>query len=45
MPDTVMIEKAELKNQILRWMSEIEEAIQLIDKNVEEEPYTSLRRH
>jgi hypothetical protein len=41
MSDPIMIEKAEL-NQILRWMSDIEEAVQLIDKNVEEEPYVCL---
>jgi hypothetical protein len=41
MPDPMMIEKAEL-DQILRWLSDIEEAVQHIDKNVEEEPYTCL---
>ena len=35
MPDAIMIEKAEL-NQILRWMGEIEEAVQSIDKNTDD---------
>jgi hypothetical protein len=30
MPDTTMIEKAEL-NQILRWLGDIEELVQSID--------------
>jgi len=35
MPDTLMIEKTEL-DQILRWLSDIEEAVQSIDKNTDD---------
>ena len=35
MPDTTIIEKAEL-NQILRWIGDIEEAVQSIDKNTDD---------
>jgi hypothetical protein len=35
MTDTTMIDKAEL-NQLLRWLSDIEEAIQSIDKETED---------
>jgi hypothetical protein len=35
MTDPAMIEKAEL-NQILRWLSDIEEAVQSIDKETED---------
>jgi hypothetical protein len=35
MPNTTMIEKAEL-DQILLWLTDIEEAIQSIDKNTDD---------
>jgi hypothetical protein len=41
MPDTIPIEKLELQ-QLMRWLTDIEEAVQSIDKNVEEDPYTCL---
>jgi hypothetical protein len=44
MPDApIYIEKAELK-QFLRWLRNIDEAVDFIDKNVEEETYSCLDR-
>ena len=39
--DTVLIEKLEIQ-QLLHWLGDIEEAVQRIDKNVEEDPYACL---
>jgi hypothetical protein len=41
MAETIHIEKAELR-QFLRWLRDIEEDVQFIDKNVEEETYVCL---
>jgi hypothetical protein len=41
MINTTIIEKAEL-NQLLNWLTDIEEAIEHIDKNVEEDPFGCL---
>jgi hypothetical protein len=35
MPDTITIEKLEIA-QLMRWLSEIEEFVELIDKNTED---------
>jgi hypothetical protein len=35
MPDTVTIEKLELQ-QLMRWLTDIEEAVQSIDKNTDD---------
>jgi hypothetical protein len=43
MPDTLLIEKPELP-QFLRWLRDIDEAVDFIDKNVEEETYLCLDR-
>jgi len=43
MPDTVLIEKAELQ-QFLRWLRDIEENVDFIDKNIEEQTYVCLDR-
>jgi hypothetical protein len=43
MPDLIMIEKAELQ-QIMRWLRDIEENVDFIDKNIEEAPYICLDR-
>jgi hypothetical protein len=43
MAETILIEKAELK-QIFQWLRDIDEAVDFIDKNVEEETYLCLDR-
>jgi len=43
MPDATHIEKAELQ-QIFRWLRDIDEAVDFIDKNIEEETYLCLDR-
>jgi len=43
MPDTLLIEKPKLQ-QFLRWLRDIDEAVDFIDKNIEEETYSCLDR-